>query len=429
MSRTIRLLGTALAIALFASPVFAQDVLVRNAKLVRGDGSQPVNGDLLVRNGKIAATTGSHTTTSLTVIDAQGKYVTPALFAGITDIGVEEVSGERATVDANLSLGTANTNPVIRPEFDVTLAFNPDSVLIPIALNEGLGWTLVSAGTSGVSSIVLGQGGVVRLNGDADAIGPRALFVELGAAGAAESGRSRAAQWMFLDQLLDEVRGRIGPDSNFALLTPAGRDALRKYLNGQGRVFVRVQRASDIRRLLRWSATNGIKIAIIGGDEAWKLAPELAAAKVPVFLNALNALPSNFDSLGTRLDNATLLSRAGVPVSFHMDDMASHLAYKIRQVAGNAVSNGMSWDAAVAGLTSVPAAALGVGDRVGSLRVGSDANFVIWTGDPLEVNAVAERVFVNGAERVLRSRQTELRDRYAKPQPDPTQGQLPRGYE
>ena len=426
MSR--RLLLTALLLAgVLGVPAAAQDLLIRNAKLVLGGTATARTADILVRNGKIAAIGNGFS--GVNVIDAQGKFVTPALFAGITDIGVEEVSGERSTVDASLSMGQRNVNPIIRPEFDVTLAYNPDSVLIPVNRAEGMGWSLLSAGGGGVSSIVLGQGGVVRLHGDEGAIGPRALFVELGSAGAGESGNSRAAQWMVLDQLLDEVRGRIAPTSQFALLTPAGRDTLRKYLNGQGRVFASVQRASDIRQLLRWSAANKVKVAIVGGDEAWKVAPQLAAAKVPVFVNALNALPSNFDSLGTRLDNAALLVKAGVPVSFYFDDMQSHMAYKLRQLAGNAVANGMRWEDAFAGLTTVPADAMGVASRVGSVAVGRDADLVVWTGDPLDVASVAERVIMSGKDLPLRSRQSELRDRYTAPLPDPAAGQLPRAYD
>src|SRR3546814_13714764 len=69
--------------------------------------------------------------------------------------------------------------------------------------------------------------------------GPRVLFVQLGSDGANLTGSSRAAQWMLLDQLIDEMRGRIAPDSRMALLTPAGREALARYIDGDGRVLVR----------------------------------------------------------------------------------------------------------------------------------------------------------------------------------------------
>ena len=64
---------------------------------------------------------------SYTVVDANGRALTPALFGGITDIGLEEVSGEKATVDSQQALGEGTREMTVRPEFDVTLAYNPAS--------------------------------------------------------------------------------------------------------------------------------------------------------------------------------------------------------------------------------------------------------------------------------------------------------------
>jgi hypothetical protein len=87
------------------------------------------------------------------------------------------------------------------------------------------------------------------------------------------TGHSRAAQWMLLQQMVDEARGQVAADSPHALLTPAGRRTLGRYLAGQGRIVVEVDRAADIRQLLRWAAREKVKIAIAGGSEAWQLAP------------------------------------------------------------------------------------------------------------------------------------------------------------
>src|SRR5690606_115529 len=205
-----------------------------------------------------------------------------------------------------------------------------------------------------------GQGGTMRLDGGIDPIGPRVLFVELGSAGAGLSGESRAAQWMLLDQFVDEARGRIAPESRNAMMTPAGRASLARYLDGKGLVAVEVGRASDIVQLLRWSKRQGVRVAIVGGAEAWKVAPQLAAAKVPVFVDPLANLPADFDRIGATMENAARLQAAGVAVSFSQAGDASHNARKIRQLAGNAVANGMPWEAALAGLTSVPARVLGL---------------------------------------------------------------------
>jgi hypothetical protein len=241
------------------------------------------------------------------------------------------------------------------------------------------------------------------------------LFVRLGASGAELTGSSRAAQWMLLEQMVSEARGRVPADSPHALLTPAGRATLARYLAGQGRIVVQVDRAADIRQLLRWAAREKVKIAIAGGAEAWRLAPQLAQADVPVFVDGLGNLPSSFDQLGATLQNAARLKAAGVPVSFAQRDDASHNARKMRQLAGNAVANGLAWDDGLAGLTRVPAQALGVGDRLGTIEPGKLADLVLWEGDPLDVGHYAEQVWLGGRAMPMRSRQTELRDRYQPP--------------
>lgn len=402
----------------------AQDVLIRNATVHTATARGTLQAtDVLVRNGRIAAVGSGLAAGNATVVDAQGKPLTPTLFGGVTDIGVEEVSGESSTVDATLALGANAADMQVRPEFDVTLAYNPESVLVPVARVEGIGWTLLSANTRAGGSLIAGQGGVVRLDGSLDAIGPRVLFITLGADGASLSGSSRAAQWMLLDQLIDELRGRIPQDSRFALLTPAGRATLAKYFGGGGRVVVRIQRAADIVRLLRWSKQRGVNLALLGAAEAWKVAPQIAAAGVPVFVDALAALPAGFDEIGTTLENAARLHAAGVKVSFSQAGDASHNARKIRQLAGNAVAHGLPWEAALAGLSAVPAASFGLGAELGGIAVGQRADLVLWSGDPLDVANVAQQVWLDGRAIPMRSRQTELRDRYLHPD-----NGLPRAY-
>src|SRR5690606_3555853 len=98
---------------------FAQDLLIRNATVHTATGRGTLeNADVLVRGGKIAAVgSGLSAGGDAQVIDAQGKPVTPALFGGITGIGIEEVSGEDSTTDASLALGADAKHMAVRPEF------------------------------------------------------------------------------------------------------------------------------------------------------------------------------------------------------------------------------------------------------------------------------------------------------------------------
>ena len=422
-------LASVFALLALSGLASAQDVLIRNATVHTATARGTLqSADVLVRNGRIAAVGSGLAAGNATVVDAQGKPLTPALFGGITDIGVEEVSGEASTVDTALALGENAADMQVRPEFDVTLAYNPESVLVPVARVEGIGWTLLSAGSRAGGSLVAGQGGVVRLDGSMDAIGPRVLFITLGADGASLSGSSRAAQWMLLDQLIDELRGRIPQDSQFALLTPAGRATLAKYFGGGGRVVVRIHRAADIVRLLRWSKQRDVRVALLGAAEAWKVAPQIAAAGVPVFVDSLANLPAGFDEIGTTLENAARLHAAGVQVSFSQAGDASHNARKVRQLAGNAVAHGLPWEAALAGLSSVPATSFGLGGDFGSIAIGQRADLVLWSGDPLDVAHVAQQVWLDGRAIPMRSRQTDLRDRYLRTVVPADAGGLPRAY-
>lgn len=159
-----------------ASAAFAQNLLIRNAT-VHTAGAQGTlqNTDVLVRDGNIAAIGRSLSVAhGLEVIDAAGKPLTPTLFGGVTAIGLDEVSAEDPTNDQSLALGQGK-QMVVRPEFDVTLAYNPASILVPIARVEGIGFTLLGADTANGGSIIGGQGAVVRLDGSADPAGPKVI--------------------------------------------------------------------------------------------------------------------------------------------------------------------------------------------------------------------------------------------------------------
>jgi hypothetical protein len=402
----------------------AQDVLSRDATVhTAGARGTIEHGDVLVRNGRIAAV-GSRlmVPAGATVVDAHGRPLTPGLFGGVAAVGLEEVSAVDTTVDDAQAFGGDGQPPQMRPEFDVTLAYNPDSILLPVARYDGITFAALPAVSTGGGSLLAGQGGVVRLDGRSDPMSGRQLYVTFGVNAEGLGGQSRAAQLMLLEQAVREARGQTPYDSPHALLTPTGREALAKFLAG-GRVLFNVDRAADIRQVLAFSRRHNLRPAIVGGAEAWRVADLLAAAKVPVFLDPLLNLPNSYDQLGARLDNAALLAKAGVPVSFAQGDSGAHYARKIRQCAGNAVAHGLPWDTALAGLTRVPADVFGVADRVGRIEPGLVADLVLWDGDPLEVTTLADQVWMGGNAMPMRSRQTELMERYLNPK-----GTLPRAY-
>jgi imidazolonepropionase-like amidohydrolase len=368
--------------------------------------------DILISDGKIAEMGhGLSAPANAEIIAAEGRPVTPGLFGGIGHLGIEEIGEEPTVDDYALKLGA------MRPEFDVTAAFNPDSVVLGVNRIGGITFAMLApsaeAGGKGSSStIIAGQGSIARLDGTVEPTA-HALFVAVGGGANALSGGSRAAQFMLLQQAIDEVRApKSVLPGDTRLLTPAGRQALATYIGGGSPIVFSADRASDIRQVIAFAQRDKLHVAISGGAEAWRVATALAAARIPVILNPLDNLPESFDAVGATLENASRLQRAGVKIAFSFDDPEPYNIRKIRQAAGIAVAHGLPWEEALAAITRNPAEIFGTTAANGSLARGRPADLVLWSGDPLEVTTLADRVFIEGVAQSMHSRQTELRDRY-----------------
>ena len=136
---------------------------------------------------------------------------------------------------------------------------------------------------------------------------------------------------------------------------------------------------------------------------------QIAAADVPVLVEPMDNIPT-FDALGIRYENAPLLAKGGVKVA--LMETATENTRDLRQQAGNAVASGMTWEQALRAVTLTPAEILGVAGQYGSIDAGKVANVVVWSGDPFEFTTGVEHVYIRGREIPLRSRQTELLERY-----------------
>jgi Amidohydrolase family len=397
-----------------AQPALTQDFVIRGATVHTASAKGTLkNTDVVVRGGIIVAVggvpgAGASASASAISIDAKGKELTPGLFGGLTGIGLDEIAEEARTVDSGANFKSPAWDQQWRPELDVTVAYNPRSFVVPVTRVEGVTWTVLAPNAG--DSIIAGQGSAVVLDGryDAALAGSRSLFVQMGAAGAHVAGGTRAAEYMLLEQAIHEARAP-GPIAQGALLHAAGREVLTRYLTG-GRVVFQVDRAADILGVVAFAERNGMKPVILGGDEAWLVAKDLAKVNVPVILNPLDDLPLDFDRLAATLENAARLQRAGVRIAFSSGDTPQ--ARLVRQLAGNAVAHGLPWESALAAITSTPADIFGLGATHGRIAVGQSADLVLWSGDPLEVTTLADQVWIAGRSIDMKSRQTELRDRY-----------------
>lgn len=421
---------------LFASPAAAQSVAITNAKLVIGDGSAPIDGGtVVVRDGRIVAAGEKVTVPSgIPVIDAGGRWVTPGIVAGFTQLGIVEVDGVDETNDAR-----AGGSP-FHAAIDVAAAINARTSAVILNRAEGITRAIVAPGSAG--SIFAGQGAVIDLAADmAPVTKPRAFqFMEYGEAGARAAGGSRpAAIAMFrnaLTQARDYARNPAGyaDQGKDALLTRADAEALGAVVTGKMSLLIHVERAADMLTLIDLKRDYPtIRMVFVGASEGWTIAPQLAAARVPVIASALNDLPESFEALAATQSNVGRMAAAGVDVGLGtINDNEARQARLEKQYAGNLVAltklpgaTGLAWDAAFAAITVKPAEAIGMAGEIGSLRPGRRGDVVIWSGDPLELSTAALDVWIDGIRQPLGTRQAELLKRYINPQ----EGSLPKAYE
>ena len=393
--------------------LLAQTIAITGGTVYPASGPKLAKATVLIRDGRIAAVgTNVSVPSDATRIDATGKWVTPGLIDGAGQLGLVEISAVPGTREAILQ------GDSIAAAFNVTEGINPASTLIPVTRIEGITTALaVPAG-----HLVSGQAVLIDLDGATIeqmlVKSPVGVVADLSESGKDEAGASRAEsadrlRRVFRDALEYERRKADFGRAQMRPLAASAADleALLPVVHGREPLIAVANRRSDIETALRLAREFKLKLVLSGGAEAWEIAPELAAAGVPVLVEPLDNIPS-YDALGIRYENAALLAKAGVSVA--LLETNTHNSRDLRQQAGNAVSYGMTWDQALRAVTLAPAQIFGVADRYGSLEAGKVANVVVWSGDPFEFTTGVEHVLIRGKEIPLKSRQTELFERYKK---------------
>lgn len=387
-------------------------IILSNATILTGDGQRIEGGSILIERGKITRVQSTAITgiANAATVDLGGKLVTPGLIAADTEIGLVEIGAEDSTHDE----ARKDNDGAIKAGYAPASAINADSSVIAVQAIEGVtaaavaprgglfsgevAWIDLLAGD--YANIVAAERVAVAANFGRSVAGSRAAtLTELRKA-------FEDAQWYRKNQR-DFDRGQ----ARELVAHPLDLRALWPVLDKQVPLVVRAHRASDLLALAELSTDLGIRITAVGASEAWKVREQLAAANIVVVVQPTQNLPGNFDTLGARLDNAALLHAAGVTVAIaHFD---SHNARNITQEAGIAVANGLPADAALAAVTVNVAKAYGMEAEYGTIAAGKVASLVVWDGsDPFELSTWAEQVWVRGRKLDMRSRQTELRDRY-----------------
>lgn len=412
-------------------PVAPDAVLVRNATIwTMGPDGLLENADLLVRRGKIAAVGRNLSAPAgAVVIDATGKHVAP---------GIIDAHSHSALI--------GNVN---EPTHAVTTEVRTADIIDPtdISIYRQLASGVTAANLlHGSANPMGGQATVIKLRWGRDADGllfegaPGGIKFALGEnvkqSNWGEMFTSRYPQTrMGVEQIMldtftaAKAYGEAWDAWNRSKRGPAPRRDLRleavlEILRGERLVNIHSYRADEILMFLRLAERFGFKVAAFQHVlEGYKVAPELAAAGAGAssFTDWWSFKWEAYDAIP---HNPALLTRAGVLTSINSD--SDELARRLNSDAAKAVKyGGLSEIEAFALVTINPARQLGIGHRAGSLEPGKDADFVIWSENPLSTFARVEQTWIDGARYFDRAEDLELRERVARERERLVQAILP----
>ncbi|HLN58294.1 MAG TPA: amidohydrolase family protein, partial [Thermoanaerobaculia bacterium] len=179
-------------------------------------------------------------------------------------------------------------------------------------------------------------------------------------------------------------------------------EAIAEILEGKRVIHCHSYRKDEILEVIRVAEEFGIKVATFQHVlEGYKVADEMGkhGAGGSTFSDWWAYKPEAYDAVPY---NGALMRERGVLVSFNSD--SDELARRLNWEAAKAVRYGSVPPAdALAFVTINPARQLGIEKRVGSLEAGKDADFVIWSGDPLSASTIALETWIDGKKYFDRS--------------------------
>ncbi|MGB6230353.1 MAG: amidohydrolase [Litorimonas sp.] len=399
------LMGSALLLG--ATPALATDLFLDNATVIRTDGSTETL-DLRIRNGRIDAM-ASRLREPSNMPTLSGAWVSPGLVAPFSTLGIVDIGGESSTND------TSAETELFSAAIQAADSFNPLEVHIANARQRGVMHAAVALRPAG-DVIFGGIGMVASLDGSFDSILDETAFmhVALGEAGASRAGGSRGAAMQQIRSALDDARRSYLTQGHVEGDVFARRDAraFRDVASGDMPLMISVSRASDLLRVVALKDDYpDLDIILVGAEEAYLVAEDLADNGIRVIVDPVENLPDTFDSVNASFDNILELEAAGVDYAIApLSALGTVKTGIIAQHAGNAVGQGLPRDAAMRAITSTPARWFGI--EMEDASVGSDATMIVWDGDPLEVTSAPVAMYSEGEELSLESRMTALRDRY-----------------
>ena len=394
--------------------ITAQSIVIKNATIYNGIDDIPFSGNILIEDGLIKRISESSLQAD-EILDVGGKIVTPGFIASDTEIGIVEIGALDVTRDDESNIYSIG--------FSIHDAFNPNSTLIP--WNRANGITSAITLPRNTSSPIGGLGSFFVLNSNLN-ISSEPDIVMIGRIGGSSSS-SRAEMLSLMDDILafafsisssdiktnQDIDALIDSSSTADFLELKSRDikALYKLVNKKLPIIIKSNRASDILKLIEMKKKYDLNLIIMGAQEAALVSKQLAESKIPLIVNPINNIPNSFDELASNINLSSRLEDEGILLMFNAS--RDHNYHLIRQGAGIAVANGMSYGGAIRALTSNVATAFNIQDR-GTIKPGKVADLIVWEADPLEPSSMPEKVFINGVDMDLTTRSSRLTDRYTK---------------
>jgi imidazolonepropionase-like amidohydrolase len=416
-----------------AGLLLAAAIVLKGATVHTAAGPAIPNGVVVIDGGAITAVGGPETAipAGARVVDLAGKHVAPAFFAPASTIGLTEIGAVRATADIT-EIG--EINPEVRPE----VALNFDSEAMPVARSNGV----LFAAVVPRGSVLPGAASAVSLNAwtreDGCLLCPAAVVLEwpdMRINRAPDARPPARAQEKRRDEAIDRIRsafrhaaayrtartaeGQAGVPVHAA---DAALAALVPVLDGIVPLVVRADRVPQIEALFRFlddDVKNAkVRVILLGGDDAPKIAAKLAERKIPVILDGVLELPAHEDQpYDAAYSRAAELVKAGVLVAIGNGNAPAHLR-DLPNHAAMAVAFGLDRLEALKSITLNPAKIFGLDARVGSLAPGKDASIAVWTGDPLQVTSNVVALYDKGTALDLSDRHKRLWERYRnRPKP------------
>jgi imidazolonepropionase-like amidohydrolase len=354
------------------------------------------------------------------VIEATGKHIYPGLISANSVVGLTEIGAVRATIDVE-EPGSINSN--VRS----LTSINPDSENIPVARSNGILTTLAVP----EGGLISGQSAVLRMDGwtpeEMTVRSPAAMHVrwpQLKIERDPRASKSVEDQQKDIDKAQKTIRDAFQiARSYWQARKTAGPDfkndlrweALVPVFEGKLPVFVHAATVAQIEAALAWAKEAQLKIVIVGGNDAWRMAPQLKETDTPVIIALTTALPPRRDDpYDSTFSNAAKLREGGVRFCIAPNGRQSGAPHErsLPYEASMAVAFGLPRDEALKAVTLYPAQLLGVGDQLGSLEAGKAATLIVTTGDPLDFPTQVEAAYIDGRKIALTNRQTRLRDKY-----------------